>query len=87
MIRGMATDMNEEQLLTLADLQGFLDGTVAMDFAVAADERYKFIAGTAGRFGYARLNWNVHGAYLIDSVIDHAASSGFLATNPYRQID
>ena len=29
--------MNDEQLLTLADLQVFLIGTVAMDFTVATD--------------------------------------------------
>jgi hypothetical protein len=55
MMRGMVIDMNDEQLLTLADLQGFLDGTVAMDFEVAADERYEFIARTVRRFHYGRL--------------------------------
>jgi len=55
MMRGMVIDMNDEQLRTLADLQGFLDGTVAMDFTVLADERYEFIARTVRRFGYARL--------------------------------
>jgi hypothetical protein len=34
----MVIDMNDEQLRTLADVQGFLDGTVAMDFTVAEDE-------------------------------------------------
>ena len=38
-MRGMVIDMNDEQLKTLADLQGFLDGTVMMDFAVAGEER------------------------------------------------
>lgn len=47
--------MNDEQLSTLADLQGFLDGTVTMDFTVAGDERYAFIARTVKRFGYGRL--------------------------------
>ncbi len=47
--------MDDEQLRTLADLQGFLDGTVAMEFAVAFDERYGFIARTVKRFGYGRL--------------------------------
>lgn len=47
--------MNDEQLRTLADVQGFLDGTVAMDFTVAEDERYGFIARTVKRFGYGRL--------------------------------
>ena len=54
-MRGMVIDMNDEQLKTLADLQGFLDGTVTMDFAVAAEERYAFIARTVKRFGYGRL--------------------------------
>jgi transposase InsO family protein len=51
----MVIDMDDEQLRTLADLQGFLDGTVAMEFAVAFDERYGFIARTVKRFGYGRL--------------------------------
>ena len=55
MMRGMVIDMDDEQLRTLADLQGFLDGTVAMDFTVVADERYEFIARTVRRFDYARL--------------------------------
>ncbi len=54
-MRGMVIDMNDEQLRTLADLQGFLDGTVMMDFAVAAEERYSFIARTVKRFSYGRL--------------------------------
>ena len=55
MMRGMVIDMNDEQLRTLADLQAFLTGTVAMDFTVAANERYAFIARTVRRFGYTRL--------------------------------
>jgi transposase InsO family protein len=55
MMRGMVIDMDDEQLRTLADLRGFLDGTVAMDFTVAEDERYEFIARTVRRFGYGRL--------------------------------
>ena len=51
----MVINMNDEQLHTLADLQAFLTGTVAMDFTVAANQRYKFIARTMRRFGYARL--------------------------------
>jgi len=51
MMRGMVIDMNDEQLRTLADLQDFLDGTVAMDRAVAVGERYEFIARTVRRFG------------------------------------
>jgi len=55
MMRGMVIDMNDEQLRTLADLEAFLDTTVAMDFTVAADQRYEFIARTVRRFGYGRL--------------------------------
>ena len=43
MMRGMVIDMKDEQLRTLADLQAFLAGTVAMDFTVAANGRYGFI--------------------------------------------
>jgi hypothetical protein len=56
----MVIDMNDEQLSTLADLQGFLDGTVTMDFMVASEERYAFIARTVKRFGYlffTRTTW------------------------------
>ena len=55
MMQGMVIDMNDEQLHTLADLQAFLDGTVALDFTVAAEDRYEFIARTVRRFGYGRL--------------------------------
>ena len=54
-MRGMVINMNDEQLHTLADLQAFLTGTVAMDFTVTTDQRYEFIARTVRRFGYARL--------------------------------
>jgi len=50
MMRGMVIDMNDKQLLTLAQLQAFLNGTVALDFAVAAEERYEFIARTVRRW-------------------------------------
>ena len=43
MMRGMAINMNDKQLLTLAQLQAFLDGTIAVDFSVATEERYDFI--------------------------------------------
>jgi hypothetical protein len=43
------------QLKTLADLQGFLNGTVMMDFAVAGEERYGFIERTVKHFDYCRL--------------------------------
>ena len=52
----MVIDMNDEQLLTLAQLQAFFDGTVAVDFSVAPAERYDFIARMVRRFGYAHLN-------------------------------
>jgi transposase InsO family protein len=55
MMRGMVIDMNDLQLFTLPQLQAFLNGTVAVDFAVAADARYDFIARTVSRFGYQRL--------------------------------
>ncbi|OHC67728.1 MAG: hypothetical protein A3H93_18860 [Rhodocyclales bacterium RIFCSPLOWO2_02_FULL_63_24] len=51
----MVIDMNDEQLRALADVRGFLDETVTMDFAVAAEERYAFMARTVKRFGYGRL--------------------------------
>jgi hypothetical protein len=54
-MRGMVIDMDDEQLKTLADLQGFLDGTVMMDFAVAGEERYGFIERTVKRFDHGRL--------------------------------
>jgi len=56
MMRCMVIDMNDEQLRTLAQMQAFLDGTVALEFSVAVEERYGFIARTVRRrFGYARL--------------------------------
>ena len=55
MMRGMVIDMNDKQLATLAQLQAFLDGTTAVDFAAAPDERYDFIARIVHRFGYRRL--------------------------------
>ena len=55
-MRGMVIEMNDEQLRTLVDMRGFLDGTVTMDFTVASDERYAFISRTVKRFGYGRLN-------------------------------
>ena len=54
-MRGMVINMNDEKLQTLAQLQGFLDGTTAVHFTVAGDERYDFIARTIRRFGYGRL--------------------------------
>ena len=39
----------------MAQLQAFLDGTTPVDFAVAAEERYDFIARILQRFGYRHL--------------------------------
>ena len=55
MMRGMVIDMNDEQLRSLVQLQAFLDGTLAVDFAVAPDERYDFIARTVRRFWWQPL--------------------------------
>jgi len=55
MMRDMVIDMNDKQLLTLAQLQAFLDGTEAVDFSVSTEDRYDFIARTVRRFDYARL--------------------------------
>ena len=55
MMQGMVIDRNDEQLHTLAQRQAFLDATIEVDLAVAADARYDFIARTVRRFGYARL--------------------------------
>ena len=50
MMQSMVIQMNDRQLQTLAQLQAFLDGTAAVDFAVAAAERYGFIGRTVRRF-------------------------------------
>ena len=55
MMQSMVIQMNDRQLQTLAQLQAFLDGTTAVDFAVAAAERYGFIGRTVRRFSYGRL--------------------------------
>ena len=55
MLRSMVIDMNDEQLHTLAERQAFLDGTVAVDFALADEARYDCIARTVQRFEYGRL--------------------------------
>lgn len=51
----MVIDMNDKQLATLAQVKAFLAGTAAVDFAVAATERYDFISRTLQRFGYRLL--------------------------------
>jgi hypothetical protein len=55
MMQSMVIQMNDRQLQTLAQLQAFLDGTTAVDFAVDAEERYGFIGRTVQRFSYRRL--------------------------------
>ena len=55
MMRSMVIDMNDEQVHTLAQMQSFLYGTVALDFSVAPEERYGFVERTVRRFGYAGL--------------------------------
>ena len=57
MVRGWprAIDTNDKQIATLAQVKGFLTGTTSVDFAVAVDERYDFIARTLQRFGYRLL--------------------------------
>ena len=55
MMQSMVIQMNDGQLQTLTQLQAFLDGTIAVDFAVAAEERYGFIGRTVRRFSYRRL--------------------------------
>ncbi|MBL0125321.1 MAG: hypothetical protein IPP88_22490 [Betaproteobacteria bacterium] len=42
----MVTDINDQQLATLAQAQAFLDVTAAVDLTVAPGERYNFIART-----------------------------------------
>ena len=39
----MVIQMNDRELRSLAQLQSFLDGTTAVDFALSAAERYGFI--------------------------------------------
>ena len=51
-MRSMVIDMNDEQVHALVQMQAFLDGTVALEFALASEERYGFIARTVRRFGY-----------------------------------
>ncbi len=54
-MQGMVIQMNDEQFLTLTQLQAFVDGTMAVDFSVPASDRYSFIARTVCRFRYRRL--------------------------------
>ena len=43
----MVIDMNDKQLATLAQLQAFLDGTTAVDFAVAPKKAFTTFAHSA----------------------------------------
>ncbi len=43
--------MNDEQLHPPAQMQAVLDGTVAVEFALAVEEHYGFIARTVRRVG------------------------------------
>ena len=54
-MQGMVIQMNDEQLPTRTQLQAFLDGTMAVDFAVLAPDRYGFIVRTVCRFRYQGL--------------------------------
>lgn len=47
--------MNDRQLPTPARLHAFLNETVVVDFSVASEARYDFIARTVRRFGHRRL--------------------------------
>src|ERR1700682_2425461 len=48
MMEGMVIDRYEDkQLATLAQLQAFAEGTTTVNFAVAAEEGYDFIARTS----------------------------------------
>ena len=54
-MQGMVIQMNDRQLPTLVQLQGFVDGTTTVDFSLVPAERYSFIARILERFGYPRL--------------------------------
>lgn len=62
------------------DLQAFLNGTVAMDFTMAADERYEFITRTVRRFGYGRLKRA--GKAVVLRFLERV--SGYSLSNPRR---
>jgi len=55
MMPGMVIDMNDAKLQTLDQVRAFLNGTVSVEFSLAPDERYEFVARTVRRFGYQRL--------------------------------
>ena len=60
----MVIAMNDEQLRTLIYAQGFLEGAVAVPFAVAEDARYAFITQIVNRFDYGRLKYTDKGVIL-----------------------
>jgi hypothetical protein len=64
MMRGMVIDMNDAKLQTLEQVRAFLNGTATVDFSVAADERYAFVARTLRRFRYPRLRRSDKGVVL-----------------------
>jgi hypothetical protein len=51
----MVIDMNDTKLQTLDQLRAFLNGTLTVEFSLAPEERYAFVARTLRRFGYPRL--------------------------------
>jgi hypothetical protein len=51
----MVIDMNDARLQTLDQVRAFLRGTGTIDFSVAANERYDFVARMVRRFDYRRL--------------------------------
>jgi transposase InsO family protein len=55
MMRGMVIDMNDAKLQTLDQLRAFLNGTLTVEFSLAREERYEFVARTLRRFRYSRL--------------------------------
>jgi hypothetical protein len=63
----MVIDLNDEQRRSPADFPGLLDGTVMMDFALAAKERYAFIARPVKRFGngWLRRTWRQQSASVL----------------------
>ncbi len=71
-----AIEMNDEQLHTLVQLQVFLEGILAVDFAVAADERYAFIARTVRRLGYRGLKRTDKGMVLGRRRSSHRVTHG-----------
>ena len=80
-------DINDKQLFTLAQLRAFLNGTAALDFAVATEECYEFIARTLRYFGYCRVKRSEKAVVL--RFLERVASPyGLLKTlPPFRLIE